>query len=146
MKELIDLERKQDLSHTHQIRGDTVASVTIGGKTYFGVNSTITKESHKATRALREKWLKEVEWVPPKKNNPKHLGHAQSLTHAESHSLIRAFEKQGSLPKKVTMHVDRKTCNICRGELPSLLKRLGVDELEVYNGGITKPIIIKATK
>lgn len=70
----------------------------MGNKTYFGVNSTITKESHKATRELRQKWLREVEWVPPKKNNPKHLGHAQSLTHAESHSLIRAFEKQGSLP------------------------------------------------
>ncbi|PEE40894.1 hypothetical protein COL91_03460 [Bacillus pseudomycoides] len=103
--------------------------MTVGNKTYFGVNSTITKESHKATRELRQKWLREVEWVPPKKNNPKHLGHVQS------HSLIRAFEKQGSLPGKVTMYVDRKTCNICRGELPALLKRLGVDELEVFSGG-----------
>ncbi len=59
------------------------------------MNSSITKESQKATRELRQKWLKEVQWVPPKKNNPKHLGHVQSLTHAESHSLIRAFEKQG---------------------------------------------------
>ncbi|MDH2882424.1 deaminase [Bacillus cytotoxicus] len=80
--------------------------------------------------------------MPPKKNNPKHLGHAQSLTHTKSHSLIRAFEKQGSLPGKVTMYVDQKTCNICRGELPALLKRLDVDELEVFSGGNTKPIII----
>ncbi|MGH1049511.1 deaminase [Bacillus cytotoxicus] len=79
--------------------------------------------------------------MPPKKNNPKHLGHAQSLTHTKSHSLIRAFEKQGILPGKVTMYVDQKTCNICRGELPALLKRLDVDELEVFSGGNTKPII-----
>ena len=125
---------------------DTVASVTVNNKTYFGVNSTITKESQKASKALRQKWLNEIEWVPPKKTAPKHLGHAQSLTHAEAHSLIRAFERQGSLPKKVTMYVDRKTCNICRGELPALLKRLGVDELEIFSGGSTKPIIIKATK
>ncbi|MCY7993386.1 T7SS effector LXG polymorphic toxin [Bacillus haynesii] len=126
--------------------GDTVASVTIKNRTHFGVNSTITKESQKATRELRQKWLKEVQWVPPKKSTPKHLGHAQSLTHAESHALIRAYERHGSLPKKVTMYVDRKTCNICRGEMPALLKRLGVEELEVYSGGHAKPIIIKATK
>ena len=126
--------------------GDTVASVTINNNTYFGVNSTITKESQKASKALRQKWLNEIEWVPPKKTAPKHLGHAQSLTHAEAHSLIRAFEREGSLPKKITMYVDRKTCNICRGELPALLKRLGVDELEIFSGGSTKPIIIKATK
>jgi len=44
------------------------------------------------------------------------------------------------------MYVDRKTCNICRGELPALLKRLGVDKLEIFSGGTTKAIIIKATK
>ncbi|MBA4538829.1 hypothetical protein H1Z61_17295, partial [Bacillus aquiflavi] len=126
--------------------GDTVASITVNNKTYFGVNSTITKESQKASKALRQRWLREIEWVPPKRTAPKHLGHAQSLAHAEAHSLIRAFERQGSLPKTVTMYVDRKTCNICRGELPALLKRLGIDELEVFSGGTTKPIIIKATK
>ena len=126
--------------------GDTVASVTVNNKTYFGVNSTITKESQKSSKALRQKWLKEIEWVPPKRTALKHLGHAQSLTHAESHSLIRAFERHGSLPKKVRMYIDRKTCNICRDELPALLKRLGVDELEIFSGGTTKPIIIKATK
>ncbi|WP_256734657.1 ribonuclease YeeF family protein [Bacillus altitudinis] len=126
--------------------GDTVAAVKVNDRTFFGVNSTITKESQQATRELRQKWLKEVQWVPPKKSSPKHLGHAQSLTHAESHSLIRAFEKEGQLPQKVTMFVDRKTCNICRGEMPALLKRLGVDELEVYSGGLEKPLVIKATK
>lgn len=127
--------------------GDTVASVSVNNKTYFGVNSTITKESQKASKELRQKWFKEIEWVPPKKSQPKHLGHAQSLTHAESHALIRAFERQGKLPKNVTMYVDRKTCNICRGELPAILKRLGVEELEIYSGGITdNPIIIKAIK
>ncbi|MFB8734119.1 deaminase [Bacillus sp. SL00103] len=48
------------------------------------------------------------------------------MTHGESHSLIRAFEKEGQLPQKVTMFVDRKTCNICRGEMPALLKGWGL--------------------
>ncbi len=126
--------------------GNTVACIEIDGKNYFGVNSTITQQSKANTRELREKWLNEIEWVPPKKRAPQHLGHAQSLTHAEAHSLIRAYEKQGKLPKKITMYVDRKTCNICRGELPCLLKRLGVEELTVFSGGTSKPIIIKAVK
>ena len=72
------------------------------------------------------------------------MGYAQSLTHAEAHSLIRAYERQGTLPKKVTMYVDRKTCNICRGELPALLKRIGVEELTIFSGGLKIPVIIKA--
>lgn len=42
------------------------------------------------------------------------------------------------------MVVDRKTCNMCRGELPALLKALGVEELTIYSGGLPEPIIIKA--
>ena len=102
--------------------GDTVAMVEINGKRFYGVNSTITEQSRNSTRALRQKWLNKIEWAPYKEKTPKHLGHAQSLTHAEAHSLIRAYERLGSMPSKVTMYVDRKTCNICRGELPALLK------------------------
>ncbi|WP_077836212.1 deaminase [Clostridium felsineum] len=104
----------------------------------------MTKESKEATKALRQKWFEKIQWVPPKKKQPLHLGHAQSLTHGEAHSLINAFEARGSLPKKITMVVDRKTCNMCRGELPALLKALGVEELTIYSGGLSEPIIIKS--
>lgn len=126
--------------------GDTVAMIEIEGQKFFGVNSSISKESQEATKKLRQKWFKKVNWVPPKKNAPKHLGHVQSLTHAESHSLIEAYEKLGKLPEKLTMVVDRKTCNMCKGEMPALLKHIGVEELKIFCGGSTKPIIIKAVQ
>lgn len=126
--------------------GDTVANIVVEERNYFGVNSTITKESKIASRELRQKWLKKIKWVPPKKKIPQHLGQAQSLTHAEAHALIRAYERQGSLPETVIMYVDRKTCNICRGELPALLKEVGVKELKIFSGGSRKPITIKAVE
>ncbi len=123
--------------------GDTVAMVEVNGKHYFGVNSTISEQSKIATRPLRQKWLEKIQWSSYKQSTPKHLGHTQSLTHAEAHSLIRAFERQGSMPKKVTMYVDRKTYNICRGELPALLNIIGIEELVIYSGGSDIPTIIK---
>lgn len=90
--------------------GDTVALVEVNGNKYFGVNSQITKDSQASQKPLREKWLGEVEWVPPKKKEPKHLGQVQSLTHGESHALIRAYERNNNqLPKELNMYVDRKT-------------------------------------
>jgi len=126
--------------------GDTVAMVEIEGQKFFGVNSSITKELQAETKELRQKWFEKVNWVPPKKNVPKHLGHVQSLTHAESHSLIVAYERLGKLPKNMAMHVDRKTCNMCKGEMPALLKHIGVEELKIFSGGSTKPMIIKAVQ
>ncbi len=126
--------------------GDTVAMTEVGGHAIFGVNSSITKESHEATKELRQKWFKMVKWCPPKKKEPKHLGHVQSLTHAESHALIRAYERLGKLPKRIIMYVDRKTCNMCKGEMPALLKHLGVDELTIFSGDSLEPLILKAVK
>lgn len=124
--------------------GDTVARIEIEGQAFFGVNSSITPKFQDATKELRQKWFEKVNWVPPKKNIPKHLGHVQSLTHAESHSLIEAFEKLGKLPQKITMYVDRKTCNMCKGEMPALLKHIGVRELTIFNGGNAESLILKA--
>ena len=139
-----NFRKKAKLQPYNLDSGDTVALIEINGNKYFGVNSQITNESQLAQKPLREKWLNEVEWVPPKKKRPKHLGQAQSLTHGESHSLIRAYERNnGQLPKEINMYVDRKTCNICRGEMPALLKRLGVERLNIYSGGSSLPIVLK---
>ena len=43
--------------------------------------------------------VKKIKWVPPKKRIPEHLGLAQSLTHAEAHSVIKAYEAEGELQK-----------------------------------------------
>ncbi|MBC1523541.1 hypothetical protein HB884_04895 [Listeria booriae] len=125
---------------------DTVASIKIGDETYFGVNSSISPESKAATIESRRRWFSEITWSPPKPSKPSHLGHTQSLSHAESHSLLQAYEKLGSLPSSVTMTVDRVTCGICLGELPIILRHVGVEELKVFSGGKTVPTIIKAIK
>lgn len=61
--------------------GNTVACINLDGERFFGVNSTITKESQDATKALRQKWFEKIQWVPPKKKQPLHLGYAKFLTH-----------------------------------------------------------------
>ncbi|MCB9225919.1 MAG: deaminase [Chitinophagales bacterium] len=117
----------------------TVAKIEINGKNFFGINSSFVPESI----SLRKKWFDKISWVPPKKSVPKHLGYTQSLTHAEAHSLIEAFEEMGSLPKKVIMYVDRPTCNICKGELPIIMKAMGIEELAIFSGNKIEPLLLK---
>ena len=60
---------------------------------------------------------------------------------------MEAYDKFGDkLPKSLVMYVDRPTCGICMGELPIILRHIGVDELEVYCGGSAIPRIINAAK
>lgn len=61
---------------------------------------------------------------------------AQALLHAEAHTLMRASKKHGAkLPKILTIHVDRKTCNFCSGKtgLPLMMRLLNIDELTIYS-------------
>ncbi|WP_332238673.1 deaminase [Sporolactobacillus sp. KGMB 08714] len=126
--------------------GNTVACIKINDETFYGVNSSISYESKMKTIQMRRKWFKEISWAPPKAVKPKHLGYTQSLSHAEAHSLLQAYEKLGKMPSRVTMYVDRPTCGICLGELPIILRHIGVKELIVYSGGRNEPVIIKAIK
>ncbi|WP_299248053.1 deaminase [uncultured Aquimarina sp.] len=116
----------------------TAAKTDIDGTDFYGLNSKLSPEA----KALRQKWFEQIEWVPPKKTQPKHLGHAQSLTHAEAHSLMNAFEAKGSLPKEVNLYVDRPTCNMCKGELPALMKAMNIETLNIYSGGSNTPMIL----
>lgn len=125
--------------------GNTVAVVTVDGKPYFGTNSSITPEMKEETRGKREEYREKVSYSPPKEQEPTHLGLVQSLVHAESYALIMAYEGSGNaLPEKMEMYVDRKTCNMCRGEMPSLLKFMGVKELTIYSKDMLEPLIISA--
>ncbi len=144
-EDIAAFRQRAGLQPFSEASGDTVARVVVNGRAYHGVNSTITEASRAASKPLRQRFFEMIDWVPPKARQPEHLGHAQSLTHAEAHALMRAFERQGSLPKQLTMYVDRTTCNMCRGELPVLLKRRGVERLDVYSGGSANPITILAT-
>jgi len=48
-----EIERFREKAGLKPYSIDSVANVTINNKTYFGVNSTITRESQKASKALR---------------------------------------------------------------------------------------------
>ncbi|MBL7746242.1 MAG: hypothetical protein JNM19_02340 [Chitinophagaceae bacterium] len=117
----------------------TVCKAEIEGKSFWGINSKLSPEAN----SLRQKWFKKITWVPPKKKAPAHLGHAQSLSHAEAHTLMNAFEELGSLPRNVTLYVDRATCNMCKGELPAIMKSMGIEELTIFSGNKQIPLIIK---
>jgi hypothetical protein len=121
----------------------TCAKIDVNGKDYFGLNSSLSPEA----KDLRQKWFDKIDWVNSKKGKkPAHIGHTQSLSHAEALSLMNAFEAEGSLPKEITMYVDRPTCPFCISELPILLKTMGVDKLIVYSGSKQTPKIIEAEK
>jgi MafB19-like deaminase len=108
----------------------TVAKIEIEGKSFFGINSKLSPD----TLFLRKKWFNKISWVPPKKIMPLKINQAQSLLHAEGHALMNAFEEIGELPEKLTLFVDRATCNMCKGELPSLMRAMGIKELTIVHG------------
>jgi hypothetical protein len=55
---------------------------------------------------------------------------------------MRAYVRQGKLPQKLTLHVDRITCNFCSGQngLPLVARALGITELKVISPGRTLTI------
>jgi hypothetical protein len=103
----------------------TVAKVEIGKKTFFGISSKLSPKS----LPLRRKWFELLNFNPPRK----HLGNARFLSHAEAHALINAFEDIGYLPKKITIFVDRETCRWCVYEIHYLMKKMGIEELTIFN-------------
>lgn len=116
----------------------TVAKVQIEGKIFYGLNSGASPES----LVIRKKWFDKIQWVPPKKTQPVKISQAQSLLHAEGHALINAFEEIGELPEKLTLYVDRPTCNMCKGELPALMKTMNIKELTLIHGDSKLKLIL----
>ena len=113
-----------ELGDTIPIKGDglgTVAFVEAGGKRVFGVNSTALVRD--IDKNLARTWRDRLGF---------NAGQAQSLFHAEAHSLMRAYEKLGgAMPKQLTMYVDRLTCGPCQGALPKLMQEMGIERLRI---------------
>lgn len=67
-----------------------------------------------------------------------------SETHAEAHSLMRAYDKAGdSMPSDVNMFVDRYSCSFCRDPkaLPDLARQMGIQNLTLtFKNGSTAVI------
>lgn len=118
-----------------------VARLEVDGRVYFGVNSGFQPKA--SLQARRDYFAKVKKAFPEDFEYAKHLGHMEFMKHAEAHALIRAA-RRGILPKKLTMYVDKATCDWCRYDLEKLLKEICVDELTVYSGSAATPMIIKA--
>jgi MafB19-like deaminase len=123
----------KELGDSIPIRGDqngTVVIVVNGENLVFGVNSgVLSKESKK----VGEEFYK----IARSKGFFKHQegynqGTAQVFTHAETHSLMGAYRRNGgNLSEEVTMHVDRTSCGNCQNQLTTIMEVLGVKRLGV---------------
>jgi len=116
----------------------TAAYVRIGNKEFHGLSTTLEREYLKIdTLALRKQVLSDIQTQLGKLKGASINGSGQFLTHAEAEALINAQRELGTLPKKLTLFVDRPTCNMCGGGadngLPLLAKLYGIDELTVVD-------------
>ncbi|MGH2375000.1 MAG: deaminase, partial [bacterium] len=114
---------------------DTVAFVPVNGRNYFGVNSGAQPQE---ALALRQEFLTKVQQELGVLEG-KTLNRVQAFTHAESHALMRAYTRQGSLPSEVTIYVDRISCNFCAGKTGVNLLRqvLGIKKVTMVSPGRT---------
>jgi len=124
----------------------TVALVDLRGRLYFGVNSSELSEASKdlgrqVFGLMRSKGLWEGAGSIPRWYGD---GAAQVLTHAEAHALMRAWASNGgTLPKEITLYVDRYTCGNCQQYIPRVMKALGIEKLTIIpkNGQTIPPFI-----
>ena len=111
------------------IRGDgngTVSFVDIDGNPVFGVNST--NLARDIDKNLGRDWASTLDLQYGR-------GTGQFLTHAEAHSLMRAYDKTGgNLPANMSMYVDRASCSFCRAPdaLPRMAREMGVENLTLH--------------
>jgi hypothetical protein len=125
----------------------TVAYVKEGGKEFYGINTSLERDVLKIdTLALRKQTLEEIQTKLGKLPGATINGRGQFLTHAEAEALMKAQLELGTLPKKLTLYVDRPTCNMCSGGkdngLPILAELYGVEELTVIDS-LGKKLLVR---
>ena len=122
-----------------------VAKLEINREPIYGHNTTLEREYLGTdNRALRKEALKEIQ---TKLGKLQGLRYGDSkvwfLTHAEAEALIKAHKQFGELPEKMTIYIDRITCDNCIKNLPLLAELYGVKELTVIdshgNGLLVRP-------
>jgi hypothetical protein len=120
----------------------TVASVRVNGREIYGLNTTLERQYLGVdTLAARREVLQQIQQQLGKMPGATIERSAQFLTHAEAQALINAHRTAGRLPERVTLYVDRPTCNMCAGStetatengLRVLAELYGVRELTVID-------------
>ena len=121
-----------------------VARVVVDGQQYFGVNTghqpRIGSVPFRATGSPKRLYrLDAFEAVKGSFPWARSWADVEFLKHAEAHALLRAARGR-SLPRRLTLHVDKITCGWCENQLAPLLRNLGVEELTIYSGDNQIPI------
>ena len=125
--------------------GGTIAYMPHRGSVGVGYNSG---QQGDGTKALRQLFFSRMKRHPEFKDLA-HVGKSKAINHAEAMSLYRAYRKSnGTLPKKLTMYVDRPTCaggGSCVNLLPAVVRELGIEELTIFYRtpkGLTKSRLV----
>ena len=113
----------------------TVAYVEVGGQRFYGHNTGLERKYlNTDNRALREAALEEIQNKTGQLKGFKYGDwDVRFLTHAEAEALIKAHAQFGRLPERMTLYVDRITCNNCEESLPLLVEAYGVKELRIVD-------------
>jgi hypothetical protein len=113
----------------------TVAYVEVGGRRFYGHNTGLERKYlNTDNRALREAALAEIQNKTGQLKNFKYGDwDVRFLTHAEAEALVKAHAQFGRLPERMTLYVDRITCNNCEESLPLLVEAYGVKELRIVD-------------
>jgi len=145
-KEIAEFRKKAGLPpfDGEDSNSGAVASVLIGKKSFFGVNTTFQK-TPEAKRRYRKKLYEKLKDFFP---NAKNWAQVRFLTHAEVHALLRAkrylHKRKSEMPKEVIMVVDKKTCRFCQNYLPHVMKLFGIKRMIIFCEG--EVIIIPTTE
>jgi MafB19-like deaminase len=111
-------------------KNGTVAITMNGESLVFGVNSKLLSEQAKQLGKDFHEIAKSQGFF--QRGQKYNWGTAQVFTHAEAHSLMRAYRRSGGkLAEEVTMYVDRTSCGNCQNQLAVIMEVLGVKKLNV---------------
>ena len=114
----------------------TVAYVKIGNQEFYGLNTGMERKLKDLdTEAMRRQVFSRVQTQLGKLQGKSYSPDGQAFTHAEAEALMLAQQHLGKMPEKVTLYVDRTTCNQCLGKngLPLLAELYGIKELTVID-------------
>jgi hypothetical protein len=118
---------------------DTLARVDVDGRSQHGTNSTASGQWNDWRREKFDEVRRLTGGEPPNPN----ANEARWPYHAEFNALARAWDASGhNLPSTVTMYVDKVSCGNCLGGLRTAMKAYGVQELRIYQLGISAPKIL----
>ncbi|WP_397386271.1 deaminase [Paenibacillus sp. VCA1] len=108
-----------------------MAFTEVNGKKVFGINSSAISDESKNLGREFLKSMQEKGYFEGKRYGQ---GLTQVLTHAEAHSLMRAWKKSGgNLGDEVVIYVDRLTCGICQGGFPLVKEFLNLKNINIIS-------------